>query len=361
MKQKKTNPASDHLSMENTLDELLEGFQLIGYNWKYLYVNNALVRQSRYQSKEDLLGYTMMERYPGIENTELFKTLQHCMSQRVSSTFKNAFTFPDKSTGWFELRIHPVPKGLFILSIDITKRKKAEEELALKNAELSKINSELDRFVYSVAHDLRSPLTSILGLTSFIMNESKEPQTVAHAQMVCNRIKRLDNFIKNVLSYSKNKRTEIKIEQIHLQQTISEIIEWCNSDNGSAVNIELDINESVPFRTDPTRFSMVIENLVSNAIKYQDSGKEEKSVKIKGATDEKQLAISIEDNGIGIPAEHQGKIFDMFYRVSHKSPGSGLGLYIVKEVVEKLNGNIKLSSRPSVGTTFYLEIENKAL
>lgn len=110
----------------STLDSLIEGFQLISFDWRYLYVNKSLVKQSKLNTKKDLLGFTMMEKFPGIENTELFKVLKECMQDRTSKTLENEFIFPDNSKGWYELRIEPVPKGIFILSIDITESKKSE-------------------------------------------------------------------------------------------------------------------------------------------------------------------------------------------------------------------------------------------
>lgn len=109
------------------LQNMREGIQVISHDWRYLFMNNSVVGQSKY-SNEELLGYTMMEKYPGIEKTELFKTLQLCMTDRVPRVIENEFTFPDGSSGWFELSIQPVPEGLFILSMDITTRKKAEQE-----------------------------------------------------------------------------------------------------------------------------------------------------------------------------------------------------------------------------------------
>lgn len=111
----------------DTLDNMMEGFQIIGFDWKYLYVNNTVVRQSKF-SREELINRTMMEMYPGIENTPMFQALRLCMNARVTKQFENEFKYPDGSSGWFELSIQPVQEGLLILSIDITHRKKAEKE-----------------------------------------------------------------------------------------------------------------------------------------------------------------------------------------------------------------------------------------
>ena len=111
-----------------TLDTLLEGVQIIGYDWKYLYVNDAAAKQGRYP-KEELLGHTMMEKYTGIENTDLFRALTASMKERMPRYMENEFIYPDGSTGWFKLSIQPAAEGIIILSMDITKRKKAEEKL----------------------------------------------------------------------------------------------------------------------------------------------------------------------------------------------------------------------------------------
>ncbi len=110
------------------LDTMMEGCQIIDYDWRYVYVNDALAKQGR-AKKGDLIGHTMMEVYPGIENTDLFAILRHCMEHRISTRVDNQFTFPDGGTGWFELSIQPVEKGIFILSADITERKRAEARL----------------------------------------------------------------------------------------------------------------------------------------------------------------------------------------------------------------------------------------
>jgi|WetSurMetagenome_2_1015567.scaffolds.fasta_scaffold09644_4 PAS domain S-box-containing protein len=111
-----------------TLDKLMEGCQIIGFDWRYLYINDSATMQGN-QCKEDLLGHTMMERYPGIENTEMFAVLKRCMVDRTSQKIENEFSFPDGNKGVFNLSIQPVPEGIFILSMDITASKRAEEAL----------------------------------------------------------------------------------------------------------------------------------------------------------------------------------------------------------------------------------------
>ncbi len=109
---------------KSTLDHLLEGCQIISFDWRYLYVNDAVVRHGR-KAKSELLGHRMLDVYPGIDNTPLFETLARCMTTRAAEKMVNEFVYPDGSTAWFELSIQPVPEGLFIMSLDITEYKQA--------------------------------------------------------------------------------------------------------------------------------------------------------------------------------------------------------------------------------------------
>jgi PAS domain S-box-containing protein len=232
-------------------------------------------------------------------------------------------------------------------------------ELITTNTELLKTNTELDRFVYSVSHDLRSPLTSILGLISFIEEESLEYDTLEHIKMIKNSVNRLDEFIKNILSYSRNNRTGLDIVQISLQKTTTEIVNSLSSmKEADGIHFEIDINENYPFFTDQLRLNTLLENLISNAIKYHKTDQKDSFIKIRGHTYKEKLVLSITDNGIGIAHEHHDKIFDMFFRLSGKKNGSGIGLYIVKDTVQILKGTIKVLSEVGKGSTFNITLKN---
>jgi PAS domain S-box-containing protein len=139
-----------------TLDSLLEGCQIIGFDWRYIYINETAARHGR-STPDQLLNRTMPEVYPGIENTELFKHLKRCMEQRTSHQLENEFKYADGTTGWFELNIQPVPDGLFILSMDITGRKRAELETEKQLARISALR-KIDVAVLS-SFDLGLTLT----------------------------------------------------------------------------------------------------------------------------------------------------------------------------------------------------------
>jgi PAS domain S-box-containing protein len=132
----------------HTLDDMLEGCQIIGHDWQYLYLNNVADKHNR-RPKEELLGRKYTEMWPGIESTHVFTVIRRCMEERLSQSLENEFTFPNGSKGWFELRIYPVPEGIVILSIDITERKRAAEEIT----SLSKFPGENPNPILRVQND----------------------------------------------------------------------------------------------------------------------------------------------------------------------------------------------------------------
>ena len=120
----------------------------------------------------------------------------------------------------------------------------------------------------------------------------------------------------------------------------------------------INITDEAPFYSDPVRLGVIFNNLISNAIKYRDSGKDKSFIKITISITPEQCSISFKDNGIGISEGLQEKIFDMFFRATERSDGAGLGLYIVKETIEKLDGSIAVESTFGEGTAFNIDIPN---
>jgi len=231
----------------------------------------------------------------------------------------------------------------------------------IENQELKTANYELDRFVYSTSHDLRAPLNSMLGLIEIAEEDTNEELMLEHLKMLKGNAKKLDGFICDILDYSRNSRMEVNNEHINFTELFDDVTQNLKfmGDTNRMVDFTIDITGNAPVYSDKNRISTILNNLISNAIRYQNPKAPNPFVNIKTDISETETKIIISDNGIGIPDELQPKIFDMFYRVSQESVGSGLGLYIVKEAVNKLNGDIKVQSEIGEGTTFSIKIPNK--
>ena len=231
------------------------------------------------------------------------------------------------------------------------------EEVNVKNKELEKTNKELDRFLYSTSHDLQSPLSSIKGLINVARYDTTDHRTHAYFDKMTDRVNSLENFIKDIIDYSKNDRTHVAIELTDMNVLLNEVTENLKYVNGAeAIKIKKDVQLEKPVEIDKSRINVVLSNLLANAIKYHDSSKTNQWISIEVSNSNQSLKIRVSDNGSGISEEHQNRIFDMFYRGTLKSTGSGLGLYIVKEAVEKMKGAISVYSKLGEGSSFLVEV-----
>jgi signal transduction histidine kinase len=224
------------------------------------------------------------------------------------------------------------------------------------NDQLSKLNGELDRFVYSTSHDLRAPLLSVKGLIELVKNSRNEEQA-NYLQLMAKRIDSLDRFISDITDYSRNNRLEIIKENVNVAALTNDIWESLQH-NPRAVGIKFinEIPEDLVVMNDGRRMKVVLTNIIGNAIHHHDRGKEYQYIRLYHQATEESFSLHVQDNGLGVdPALHE-KIFDMFVRGNEKSQGTGLGLYIVKETISVLSGKILLQSVPSEGSTFSITL-----
>lgn len=244
------------------------------------------------------------------------------------------------------------------IEIESSIRKEAQEKLAKQNEELQKSNTELDRFVYSVSHDLRAPLSSMLGIINIATEDTQDELMLNYLKMMSTNVKKLDGFITDILDYSRNARQEANLELSNLKLILGGIIENLKFIGGNTrrVSIQIDVDDDFVFVSDKGRLNIILNNLIANGIRYQNPDVSNPWVHVSSFQSNEETVIVIRDNGIGIKPEAHEKIFDMFYRVSEKSVGSGLGLYIVKESINKLNGKIELTSKVGEGSSFTIRL-----
>lgn len=235
-----------------------------------------------------------------------------------------------------------------------------EKQIIAKNNELIKANSELDRFVYSASHDLRAPLSSVMGLIN-ISKSSDNPEEIKHyLTLMEGRIQHLDLFIHEIIDYSRNARLEIEKSKVNLNSLVEDVVDSLKfSDGASRLKIEMSVPPHVEIMTDASRLKAILANLVSNSIRYADFAKKDPFILIEVVLHQREAKILVKDNGQGIAQEHLPKIFDMFYRASSNSKGSGLGLYIVKETLTRIGGSIEIDSELGKGSTFTVLLPNE--
>lgn len=261
----------------------------------------------------------------------------------------------DTGISIFDIQGNPL---LIVGSItDIDERKKAEQQIRLQNEMLAKANEELDRFVYSASHDMRAPLSSLLGLI-LIAEKTDRPEEITQClEMMKKRVVAMEGFIKEVTDYSRNSRLALDLRTVNIRKLVQEVVENLKFSIGAErIDIDIKVPENIELTTDINRLRVVLNNLIANAIKHHDRNKPEQFINITSSNSDNHVTLAVEDNGQGIDPEHIGNIFNMFYRASESSEGSGLGLYIVKETIEKLSGKITVHSGKGTGSVFTIEL-----
>ncbi|CAN0488130.1 unnamed protein product, partial [Scytosiphon promiscuus] len=240
-----------------------------------------------------------------------------------------------------------------------TLRKNQEESIKKHNEGLKKTNQELDNFVYRVSHDLRAPIASSLGLITLARDENDIDQIQEYLDLQEKSLFRLDEFIRDILNYSRNSRMELKTEEINFEEIIEETFQnYHYLEEAKKVERILEINHTAQFISDKRRLSVILNNIISNALRFSNAYIDHSWIKVTVNSLAHETVVEISDNGIGIKPEHISKIFDMFYRATDVKKGSGLGLYIVTESVEKLYGKSSVQSEVNKGTQFTITLPN---
>ncbi len=235
--------------------------------------------------------------------------------------------------------------------VDVTDSKNYELSLKQKNDELLKANSELDQFVYSVSHDLRSPLLSVKGLIKLIFElPDLSSEVEQYLRMVDKSIFRLDDTIREILDYARNAKQELVIERFDLQKMVEEIYADLRYAVGESFHFRSCISTSAYVDSDRSRMQILLRNIIGNSVKYRRTDIENPYVSFCLEKRHQEWVLEIEDNGEGISEQNIKKVFDMFYRATTTGVGTGLGLYICKEIVEKLGGRIEVRSKLKQGT-----------
>jgi len=349
------------------LDRLPSELVVVDTDIRYLFVNKAAVKDDEIRTW--MIGKTDSEFWEHKNrNSELsIKRRQGC-AQALSTG--NDFQIEESFHIGTEREKHYVrlhrphlsaseQPFIIVYGQEITELKKSEERLKAQNKELEKLSHELDQFVYSASHNLRAPLLSVKGLLGLVeLDETDAPARKRFIEEIYKSIQRLDATIKDIIEYSKNARLDIAPTHIDLEQLIRNTHEDLKFYEGTSVSLELITRVKNSFYSDEKRLKSIVHNIMSNSVKYSDSEKSASWLRIEIDINAEQCVMTFADNGKGISPENQMRVFDMFYRATSERSGSGLGLYIVKEMTERIGGSVHLHSTLGEGTTVTLVLPN---
>lgn len=224
-------------------------------------------------------------------------------------------------------------------------------ELKDKNQKLKKLHSEMNQFVYSLSHELRGPLMSISGVSKLAKMELKDPNAVEFFDMIDSATGKLDDFIYKMLDFYRSTKIDNKITEINFKDVVGQQLEaYKKKFDLEHVKVAVEINQERKFYSDDSKIRVIINNLFSNSVQFQKAEQRDKSISIRIEVGPSEATIVLEDNGIGIEEKHLPDVFNLFTRATQKNVGTGLGLYMVKEAVEQMGGEINLESVFGEGT-----------
>ncbi len=261
------------------------------------------------------------------------------------------------TTTYFDVTIFTITQsgeghGQVLKLHNITPKKVREKKLINSN-------KQLDQVIYKTTHDLRAPLLSAMGLVE-LAEKAPADQKDEYLALIRKSLFKLNGFIEEMNHFFRAEKMEVQREEVKLMELIKEELEnQRNLYQADRLVIETNVDEKSIFFSDRIRVKTILTNLVTNSIKYADVTKEKSVIRISATTDDRQCELIVEDNGIGIEEKYQDKIFDLFFRATAQSQGTGLGLFILKDTVERLHGTIEVKSEVGEGTRFKISIPNQ--
>lgn len=328
-------------------------------NWSELTsANRAFFKLFGYESVEEFNGERTNTIFVNFTDEMLVKAKlvagESIVDRRVLLKAKG----PRNFWGLFSCIPDGTPQSYMGTVIDISALVQHEQSLRRNASALAKANMELDRFIYSASHDIRSPISTVMGLVNLINIEPDRDRQMELIGMIGTTMNKLDLFLHQLSTHSQNARRDIDVSRVDMNVLIGKILRELSVIPELAaieVNTRIHVGE---FYSDSERIGTVLFHVLKNAVDFVDSSKPGKEIDIQANIVRSKLVIEIFDNGIGIAEERVPNVFDMFYKASTKSRGSGLGLYLVRETVTRLNGIVSLYSKLGVGTLVRLEIPN---
>jgi two-component system, cell cycle sensor histidine kinase and response regulator CckA len=350
--------ASADSALRISIDNLLEGVQIIGSDWTYLYLN-ATAAQHANRPAGELVGRTMMACYPGIERTAMFATLARVMSGREAERAVNEFTYPDGTKRWFELLVQPVPDGICVLSLDITERHVAE----LRLLQAQKMEA-IGQLAGGVAHDFNNILTAILGYAQLITEQIGPDKPIGRdmAQIVT-AAERASALTRQLLAFSR--KSAMRPSAVSLNAIVEGVEPMLRRLIGENIGVRLTLDRAAPtVVADAVHLEQVLLNLAVNARDAMPNGGALSIATDAVTLDATYVAghpesvtgefalLTVSDTGVGMTPDVRARMFEPFFTTKPRGRGTGLGLAAVQGIVKQLRGSVWVYSEPGRGTVF---------
>lgn len=339
------------LRYRTLVENMNEGLVLTDDEEVILFVNQRMQKILGMEEAE-MVGKTTYELLDFGHNQHLIQEKNQLRRSGVADEYELHIQRRNGDQGWLLIAGSPYQDasghviGTIAIITDITDRKQAELKLQEKN-------NELDAFVYKASHDLRGPLTSIIGVANIARSETDDATALRYLELISKSTKRLDLILSELLDVTRISKAQVHPETLDLQPLVEEIFGSLHHlFPAEAVSLAPHIELPGPVTCDRRLLTSILQNLVVNAINYRREDIDDAYVRVSARQENDRFYLQVADNGIGIPARIQPKIFEMFYRGNNQSKGSGLGLYIVKSAVEKLGGRVDFTSTEGEGSTF---------
>ncbi len=344
--------------------------------FEFIALNFVSSRNNKYAYK--LEGFDKQWSKPGIQRTATYTNLnpgtyvfkvkgsnnENVWNEKGAS-ITIVITPPFWKTWWFSTAVFFTLLGFLYLlyawrtSIIRKKNLMLEEIVIKRTSELKEESERLETFVYKASHDIKGPLKSIMGLTIIGQKDAPDENTKVYFDHILSRTKKLDDLLMDMLMVVRVKRTSIEKESIDFNEMIAAVLSSFENFPGyDRIKIHTEIKKSAEFFSDKNLLYSIFQNLMENAIKYLDVKKDTSFLEIKIDVSKTGAEFWFIDNGLGIRKEFLNKIFDIFFKSSENANSTGLGLFIVKTSIEKLNGTIHVESEVGKGSTFHVHLLN---
>ncbi len=338
-KQNKRNLILSELKYQLLTESIKNVFFALDHDLKFTFCNETTHKEFNKKKMVDLYFYDVFPEWKDKNITRLIsKTMENGKTNNVSITYES------NESEYYEGTIFPTSEGVSVLLNKVTELKRNRDSLI-------RLNNELETLLYRIAHDLRGPVASVIGLINISKNDSHF-QKEQFLEMMSSSMSKLNHILKELINISNIKLGKPHIQLFHVKPIINEIIENIKfSDHNDQVNWIIDIDENLDVLSDIRLFRCIWQNLIGNAVKYSNEGKVNE-IKISAIKSNGKLYVSISDTGQGISAKQYPRLYEMFYRGNVASSGPGLGLYVVKNALMKIKGEIEINKNYKKGARF---------